>query len=76
MFIMVQNLERTKSKCDLEEWIHSASHCESYEHICFWYMLYVQAAHYGNESIAELLLDKGANVNFQARHNIRFIFGY
>uniref|UniRef100_A0A915EPT8 Uncharacterized protein n=1 Tax=Ditylenchus dipsaci TaxID=166011 RepID=A0A915EPT8_9BILA len=28
------------------------------------------AAHYGNESIAELLLEKGANVNFQARHNI------
>lgn len=28
------------------------------------------AAHYGNENIAKLLLEKGANVNFQARHNI------
>lgn len=29
------------------------------------------AAHYGNENVAQLLLEKGANVNYQARHNIR-----
>ncbi|KRZ57159.1 Ankyrin-2 [Trichinella nativa] len=28
------------------------------------------AAHYGNENMAKLLLEKGANVNFLARHNI------
>lgn len=31
------------------------------------------AAHYGNENVAQLLLEKGANVNYQARHNIRSV---
>lgn len=29
------------------------------------------AAHYGNENVAQLLIEKGANVNYTARHNIR-----
>jgi ankyrin len=29
------------------------------------------ASHYGNEHVAQLLIEKGANVNYQARHNIR-----
>ncbi|KIH42226.1 ankyrin repeat protein, partial [Ancylostoma duodenale] len=32
------------------------------------------AAHYGNENVAQLLIDKGANVNYQARHNIRYSY--
>lgn len=30
----------------------------------------IQASHYGNEAIANLLILKGADVNFPAKHNI------
>jgi ankyrin repeat protein len=33
------------------------------------------AAHYGNLGVATLLLDRGADVNFQAKHNITPLHG-
>lgn len=33
------------------------------------------ASHYGNLAVATLLLDRGADVNFQAKHNITPLHG-